>query len=654
MGLQKSMKTLKTFMTGSNYVNIRKSRSKTGISKTAFVNGLLNDDEFVKGAQGIMNTHGSDLSNKELQSQLQSHVASKSKGKVLVRQGQFRSMGRPSGIKHSRSDMSVAPVRKAGAVIPVHKPKAQPKKSTSLLDKIGDFGERNIDKRTPIDLGEGKMPSWMLDAFKYAVTDQKKPFVFQKEYEMRQAQLDVIDGYNKRKKSGDFAQVKMMGLGGMNKLMQPATKGSAKMLGEYFATIASHDGPVLFVPSGKASPPQEIQIMDDMLRNEQVKGFVQNSKRLESIEQARMKQFNKEQNIQSTITKTHITKPFQPFDPTKNKIVGKPVFGINDDSYANQHIYDEEHPTQTETSTNAKPKVQEPRARNPKEMDWNSNTPHIPKFPTAPWFDRDVGIGGRQKSRTKQDGARPDESKTEVTDDSKPDTKRDPKFKPKPILKTRTKVRKKPKIKDDDSESEESEPEIPSESEPDEEPENKTENPSIKRDKEGVRGHLKPYFLVGGQDILKITKQEALQEITDRHLFDFVPAYVNQKDNSVVTQFERDQYNFRYRNTKPNPRPRPRYKRASNNQLVKIQPMMRDVHRTQALHNPRDTYQYDPIGRMSNQSRSTIISTQDFHKRPNIYPDVLQQVRVPRNKLGLRQGLSLDQLSIDIASKSMI
>ena len=133
---------------------------------------------------------------------------------------------------------------------------------------------------------------------------------------------------------------------------------------------------------------------------------------------------------------------------------------------------------------------------------------------------------------------------TETKEDNPPripDTK-DPKFKPKEIPRI-----PQPPEGDPDSDTDE------------DEKEEKKVIPSTKKTK-GRKPELRPYFLVGGEDSLKISDEEQKREARDWALFNFVSGPSNASIDNPLTQHALRQYQFRMKNTFPDPeyyKPRP-------------------------------------------------------------------------------------------------
>ena len=145
------------------------------------------------------------------------------------------------------------------------------------------------------------------------------------------------------------------------------------------------------------------------------------------------------------------------------------------------------------------------------------------------------------------------------------DPKKDKKDKPKPKgPKTKPKTDRKPDTRDDDDEEDEDErkPPLPV---PEEDDSNVTERVILEpKRKTRIPQQWLPQYRFGGQDLLRLTDTEKLEELRNYTLFDLVtPLLTGDEDNLLALQ-NKIQENRRFTNTYPNPRPEPTLPPAPN------------------------------------------------------------------------------------------
>lgn len=182
-------------------------------------------------------------------------------------------------------------------------------------------------------------------------------------------------------------------------------------------------------------------------------------------------------------------------------------------------------------------------------------------------------------------------------------------------------------------------PRIPDEKEP--EPEPKIEPkpapdetvPSVPTKPSTRTGYLRPYFMVGGQDILALTRKEELQEIKDWDLLDLPIPENESYDNPLYRQHKRIEssrfgYVYRYPQVRqkllverPNP---PQW---TNQSIRRSQAMARPM-----LSYPQHTTMYDPYDNPTNRTvvdrdRRDENGLADYARRyALIYPDIIPDV----------------------------
>ena len=164
------------------------------------------------------------------------------------------------------------------------------------------------------------------------------------------------------------------------------------------------------------------------------------------------------------------------------------------------------------------------------------------------------------------------------------------------------------------------------EGEPDSEEDEDEPKEDKKKDEDDMHdhnhGYLRPYFQVGGQNILKLTEKEKLQEITDWDLYDY-PLPVNENPDNPLWQQRQRMENFRFRRTFPNPVYRPI--RVAPNTAQRAESMKRPMigqHDRMPMYDP---FRRDYTRQPSYRDRTTESEFEDYRRRAGIiYPDVAQ------------------------------
>lgn len=653
-GIQNTLNLLKTFLKGSKYVNIRKSRGKDGKSKTQFVKDVLNNDDFVKTAQGILNEHGSDLNSSALLGALHSHVKDHAKGQVVVRdkpvkivtkkQVALKKMGK-STTKVGSSKMGISqPTTRITPVI--DKPKPKPQK----------------------DVHPESIPPWAIDAIKYASGNEKN-FKFRDEPEMRAIQEKLINEYNVRDKdeTGKFAPIKSMGADPtkfIDNMIKGSTRPSASAVtSKYFGYILSRDGPTFITNPGDPNIPyktHEVLVTEDMFKSQSVKDLFNQSMNLDKqrqdaktrkIEQEKQAEHQKNAKLlndahyqmwkdMGTKSYEHIygkgsADKFKSIDPKKD-IVGKPASQGEETRYESGSKEPSRTPT-TDTPATQKLPDKRDRPQKPKGSDIND------------WLQGFQDWGNQLAGSTKPQPDKPSGSRTDEKEREKSEEDDRP-FEPKPIEDTDGKKKTKEKKKDDDEDDDPKPPpdedEDEDEDEEDKQPESSIKATKVKKAKKS--GYIRPYFLVGGQNILRLTEAERLQEIKDWNLFNFVPGHSYQSADNPLTQLERAQYNFHMSNVYPNPVERvlPPMRRSD---VARYQPEMRPVYERQSFFDPNDKEQWRDRGMSHQMSTDDDYYTRQEQEK-HLYPDDNQGGAYYENKLGLRYGV-FTSLDMDLASK---
>lgn len=156
---------------------------------------------------------------------------------------------------------------------------------------------------------------------------------------------------------------------------------------------------------------------------------------------------------------------------------------------------------------------------------------------------------------------------------------------------------------------------------------------------------LRPYFKVGGEDILKPSAERVEQEITDWSLYSFVPGYVYEGDDNPLTHKQRAQEYFRFHKTFPNPtvyKPRP-YNGPGTNQLFRNQ-----TQPYQPFFDANDKTQYRGTMMQFDQDRRNSSAIIDKGMRAYTSPDIQQRVY----KDGRQPDSRVRKVDLMFASKS--
>ena len=133
---------------------------------------------------------------------------------------------------------------------------------------------------------------------------------------------------------------------------------------------------------------------------------------------------------------------------------------------------------------------------------------------------------------------------------------------------------------------------------------------------------LRPYFNVGGEDVLRISKERAKQELTDWNLYSFVPGEVYESDDNPMTQHQRRQYYYRMQNTKPPPQP---YKPKKFTGRAPTTYMRNQYQSYQPFFDANDRTQYAGRTMEYYQDRTTASDLLDMGDRGYANPDMLQR-----------------------------
>ena len=215
---------------------------------------------------------------------------------------------------------------------------------------------------------------------------------------------------------------------------------------------------------------------------------------------------------------------------------------------------------------------------------------------------------------------------------------------PKPVGKTKKpKWRRRPigKVKDpkpptgDDTEDEEDDDDIAP----------KVVDP---RDKAEIQSELRPFFKVGGEDILRTSKAQRQQEIKDWNLYSYVPGVIDQGDDNPLTLANHRNYKFRMEKTDPFPVMKTPIKWRGRGVSTLMRPVYSDPYLEPQYHNPNNREQWQDLSLSSDQNQTQRSEYVNRAFQRNKYPDVWQAVY----NAGVRDDEPVYQASIMLASAS--
>jgi hypothetical protein len=607
-------KRLKTFLKGSGNVIVRKSRSKTGMTKTAFVNELLNDDEFLKQASG--------KSDSEIISLLQE----RGRGKVLV----------SSPIKPmAKSSMTIKPV-KGAPKMPDPKFAKPPTKPTS----------KGTSRTTSVPKFLDDVNTWLVSKYfsgNWIETDgflshRQPPFEFSKDPEERKIQEDII---NKTKKEWDTGKYKKLLISGVGKGAEGVGVETAAVLIQ-IAAIATLTALGMDTLAQKLSGNPKLKearrqqklfdnVYNDMNIKNNIKKFADRYQITQTTEQGveitegEIRHFNPKADasyiaaIQGAFESTRKQEYQDLLESGMSSEKAWDLAGERSRRDLLERLRDRWQP---------KPKPKEKTIPSPTIPKTSTTTaPLPPRLPTATITIPEFGSGGITSTGAPNDPP-PSPSQTgEDFEKRKPNDKKktktgspegDPggsitktgqdKFKPEPIPKKPKKP--KPPL-----------PRGPNGDDTDDDTDDDEEKKQTKaKDKKGGLGNpwLRPMFLVGGQNVLRLNDVETLEEIKNWGMFDFVPSAVNESPDNPLTQFAKRQYNYLMKNPEPLPNVR-RYQRKLKN--MKRSVAFRPIYQAGLSDTGfRDANYYDNT--LNDKDRYFLSDHLDQHDRPHHFPEI--------------------------------
>jgi hypothetical protein len=214
---------------------------------------------------------------------------------------------------------------------------------------------------------------------------------------------------------------------------------------------------------------------------------------------------------------------------------------------------------------------------------------------------------------TKTSGENTSQNKGETKTNTKTDTD------------TKTKTDTNTKTREEEDDDEEPKPPLPDDKEPPKKEGEITERPvSSVRQKMNIQRQWMPEYNFGGQNILKLTDVEKLEELKHYTLFDLVNPLLAGDENNLLALQNKIQENRRFTNTYPNPIPE-RPLQAPKNIESWRQPM-RSVYPTPypfTIDMPQANNYYD---RFNNQDYKYLDKNLDNIARGGTYDPDLQRV----------------------------
>jgi hypothetical protein len=206
-----------------------------------------------------------------------------------------------------------------------------------------------------------------------------------------------------------------------------------------------------------------------------------------------------------------------------------------------------------------------------------------------------------------------DNTKTETKTDTKTDTD------------TKTKTDTDTKTKEEEDDDEEPKPPVPDDKEPPKKEGEITERPiSSVKQKMNVQRQWMPEYSMGGQNILKLTDVEKLEELKHYTLFDLVNPLLVGDENNLLALQNKIQENRRFTNTYANPTPERPLQPPKN--IESWRQPMRSVYPTPypfTIDMPQANNYYD---RFNNQDYHYLNKNLDSIARGGTFDPDLQQV----------------------------
>ena len=634
--LQTSM-ILQKMLKGSKHFTIRKSKGKGGITKTAFINSLLSNDDFLKKAQTVINKNPDDKN--KIAKELQPHIRDLGHKKVI-----FKPMARgPDDFKKGNTGK------------PVVKPLPAPKK-------------REVDMKWFEDVVNHESDRWFKDRPNFL--QPKKFSKWDKDPAKAKVQKELVNEFEKAANDGKFNSIKVSGKEGGGELValelgsmavgmamsnvglesmeskhnreriEEEQKSSAEVLRNVVNSINQEDlqiavqahGSSSSSSSGSSSGSSSSSSSGSSSSSSSGSSSSYSSTRLTTDENARSELNrrlnerpllnNEQRELARTIYNNSVRDNY-------NKLRKLSVGVLTDEQMkelsrerglryidnliiqldAGANVFDHDFGAST-----PKPGF----APDPKDIiggfsDKGGQTRTRPGYggdPSQTITDNGDKNKDKNKSKTETDQPdpnpprRPDPPPTGVDPNPKPKKKKkDPKWNPKPV----------PKGGDSDNDTDDDE---------DKEKEKEKEKKKKKSIKPG-RALLRPFYNIGGQEILNLTKQERYQEIKDWVLYDYILGDSNVvegkfSDNPLYNHNQL-QNKFRFTRNYPNPVYRRDYANYG---------MLNDTKKRMDNTNPERHQQYSSQIHNSdfyNDVRTTNNDYDELYDRSNLYPDTFNK-----------------------------
>jgi hypothetical protein len=580
----------KAVLLNNSLVSVRKK--KGGLSKTQFRNKLVNNDEFLKKMSDIIQEKQLKFVNgstKKDHKKIQAELAKKPEIVAEIAEEIKQQSENKVSVKPKVTPVTPA-VKKTGSV----KMTTMAKSSNPIKGGIKGNGGSSVKplpqpKSTKTKMAKKGVPQYVKDTFDYMAGTRafiNKDDLFQP-YTKREndIQQQIIDAYKQRARDPKFAKLQTMGPAGAGSLSE---KEIARMIANYMSAVeqaeslgktgavlaetGSIENPagIFVVPdpssiTGVRGESQEIRIIEDILRNRRFQHLIEmETEAKENIAEGKHDEQPQQEIRVMGLNREMIRDQGGITDPQHQEAIME-AFRQNRDNAYEMMLREQPNINKGTLWANAIRdalfdslevlKRRKTNQKNKTDKDISEIKTDITdgggigeKLP----FDKTIsatGFGtigqtetereskGESKTETDQPDPKPPKPPTPPPTDvepKRPPKKKKPKVEPKPPF---TRKRPKPRRDDDtdtDTDTEDDEPEI--------------ENKKDPLD-EKLKATLRPSFLVGGQDILRITDKQRLEEIENWNLYDFVPGYVYEGDDNPLTQMQRKQDAFRFKKT---------------------------------------------------------------------------------------------------------
>ena len=587
-----SSKLLKNFLTGGSNVLIKKSAG--GISKKAFVAQLLNDTAVLNKVKDIRtknNIKGSSFSNhpneNEIHEQLIQLLNDNADGNVSIKSSKSSKPNKSDkSDKSSKSNMITKPV--VPRVSGYRTPEQIEKDKVGFLNEVITYEVNRQLGNYDIFNKPKKFDNWSEDPLERAI---------QKEW-VRQFTANAHKG-----KYLQYANVNYAGMGGTG---GKGSEGAELELGELLLNEAlESEGLSQALGLNRTNQAGIATRTPQQEANDKLSGM---SGEIRDVTRNVMNSDSVQQQLKERADRLKKENP-------EEKTPEEPEVRPPDEQKTEQLI-----PDKTKTGE------QHPDIWNPTDR------------------DNDIRRGGQTQVRPRDDPPYPGGSQTihdnKPTEEKKETDAKDPPYYPVPVVTDNTK-------KPDPIKKPEPRPPIPptetitddTDTDDDDDP----EDPKDEKIKDAkIFSELRPFFMVGGEDMLRISEAEKQREQIDKTLFSYVPGYVYDSADNPLTHARRLQDHYRFYRTKPDAAfvDKPR-------QFKTLGPSVPFINPYGQKNDFIDTM--TPAAKLlGHQDRRTNSGFVDMYFRPNQYPDVS---RAATNKGYVHE--SMMPRSLRFASKSI-